>query len=264
MNNIEKIKKDASWNDVSVNFWTGCKKVSTGCKFCYMFRMFDGKTNPNIVRRTSSFTFEKALFWKKRKRIFTCSISDFFIEEADEWRKDAWDIIKRCPQHEWQILTKRPERIMNCLPTDWGNGYTNVWLGVSIASENRIEKERLKYIADVKKRFPGVKIWISAEPLISDLDFTSNEELRDYFSLIDWMVIGGESGYIAGKHRCRPCKMEWIENIIWQCREFDIPVFVRQVGSVLARENKYKSWHGEDINEFPEILKVREFPDRLK
>ncbi len=121
------------WTNYTHNFWTGCQKVSTGCKFCYMHRMLEGKgKNPNRVVKANNKSFAAPFFDKKPKMIFTCSMSDFFIEEADLWRIDAWRIIKETPWHTWQILTKRPERIRECLPDDWGeNGYPNVWLGVT-------------------------------------------------------------------------------------------------------------------------------------
>jgi len=111
------------WTDSTVNFWTGCKKVSEGCKYCYMYRIKDrqGKIG-SFVKRVSDYSFYEPLSWEEPMLIFTCSMSDFFIEEADPWRKDAWDVIRKTPQHKWQILTKRPERIKDCLPDDWGNG----------------------------------------------------------------------------------------------------------------------------------------------
>src|SRR5688500_2786405 len=127
---MEKTK--IQWTDATVNFWTGCTKVSDGCKFCYMYRDKERlRKDPKTVLRTSDEIFYKALKWKDAKRIFTCSWSDFFIKDADEWRKDAWDVIRKTQHHQWQILTKRPERIKECLPEDWGGGWDNVWLGVS-------------------------------------------------------------------------------------------------------------------------------------
>ena len=121
-------KSFIQWTDNTVNFWSGCQKVSEGCKFCYMYRLKDQNgQSGSVVRRSSDAKFYEALYWKEPTMIFTCSMSDFFIEEADEWREDAWDVIRRTPQHKWQILTKRPERIKECLPADWGEGWDNVW-----------------------------------------------------------------------------------------------------------------------------------------
>lgn len=130
------------WTNATVNFWTGCKKVSPGCKFCYMYRDKERYgLDPTQVARTADKTFYAALKWKEPKLIFTCSWSDFFIEEADDaWRADAWQVIRQTPQHTWQILTKRPERIAACLPVDWGEGYPNVWLGVSVENAANFDK----------------------------------------------------------------------------------------------------------------------------
>jgi len=140
-----------SWTDHTVNFWTGCKKVSPGCKFCYMYRDQERwKRDPSEVIRVKDSTIAKTLKdAKPGDKIFTCSWSDFFIEEADGWRDSAWKIIKNHPQFIWQILTKRPERVAANLPDDWGpHGYENVWLGVTIESD--AERGRLFDLQDRK------------------------------------------------------------------------------------------------------------------
>ena len=84
------------WTDATVNFWTECKKVSDGCKYCYMYRDKERYgQEPTSILRTSDNTFDKALKWKEPKLIFTCSWSDFFIDEADQWRDDAWEVIRK-------------------------------------------------------------------------------------------------------------------------------------------------------------------------
>lgn len=106
------------WADATVNFWMGCKKVSAGCKNCYMFRDLGrwGKDG-GLVSKVKPSTIKSILRkLDKPSRIFTCSFSDFFIEEADAWRSEAWATIKSHPQHTWLILTKRAQRINECLP----------------------------------------------------------------------------------------------------------------------------------------------------
>ena len=119
-------KSTIQWTDNTVNFWRGCQKVSPGCKYCYMYRnqSYHG-IDPRKINRSSDSTFYQALKWKKPKRVFTNSLSDFFLVEADEWRNDAWKVIESTQQHEWQILTKRPELVMDRLPKNRGRKLLN-------------------------------------------------------------------------------------------------------------------------------------------
>src|SRR5262249_9121833 len=126
-----------SWNP-----WRGCTKVSPGCAHCYMFPAQERYgLNPREVVRTT--TWRDPLRWQKRAAaeghtalVFTCSWSDWFHEGADAWRDEAWDVVRRCPDLTFQILTKRPELAPERLPADWGDGYPNVWLGVSVENND--------------------------------------------------------------------------------------------------------------------------------
>src|SRR5207249_2293856 len=101
--------------------------------------------------------FEDPLKWKEPELIFTCSISDFFIEEADPWREEVWEIIRKTPQHTYQILTKRPERISDHLPSNWGDGWSNVWLGTSVELQKYLTR------ADILMDIPAKIHWLSCE-----------------------------------------------------------------------------------------------------
>jgi protein gp37 len=243
------------WTDETVNFWVGCEKCSLGCKFCYMYRNESkyGK-NPTEVRRTGYSTFGRARFWSIPKRIFTCSYSDFFIDKADEWRGDAWEEIRETPQHQWQILTKRPQRIIKALPSDWGeNGYHNVWLGVSVESQEYMHR------VDELLKVPAAIRFISVEPLIAPVSFKDyNSEI---LKKIDWVIIGGESGWETGLYRYRKCEIEWIKSIIDECRLSGTKVFVKQLGSDLAKRLGLKEKFGGDMNEWEKSLQIREFPE---
>src|SRR3990167_6423690 len=138
-----------SWTKRTWNPWRGCTRVSPGCDHCYMFTAQEKRQretgnfelwNPAKVQRTG--TWRDPLRWQKLaaaagiiETVFTCSWSDWFHHEADSWRPDAWEIVRRCPNLHFQILTKRAERMARHLPSDWGHGYTNVWLGVSVESK---------------------------------------------------------------------------------------------------------------------------------
>lgn len=136
-----------------------------------MFRDLEryGMSPTDVTRSKTKFT--DPYKWKKPRRIFTCSWSDFFIEQADGWRPEAWAIIKATPWHTYQILTKRPERIRECLPPDWDDkGYPNVWLGVSLELSTRFY--RLQELFDaLYSPNRAYKCFISAEPLLGPLIF---------------------------------------------------------------------------------------------
>src|SRR3990167_9412084 len=197
-----------SWTTHTYNPWIGCHKVSPGCKHCYaetlvmrMGRVF------SIVRRAAHATFNAPLKWKPirgdwgrgdilgdRQYVFTCSISDFFIEEADAWRDEAWEIIRRTPHLTYQILTKRPERIAEHLPETcfhcgndaregdcdcetWGYWNTkstypapgfwpNVWLGTSVENQKCAEI-RIPQLVSV----PANVHFLSCEPLLGAINF---------------------------------------------------------------------------------------------
>ena len=259
-----------SWTDATWNPWHGCRKISAGCKYCYMFRDKERYgQDPTVVMRSKS-NFNDPLKWamdteqigflpgKDKEpsafvgmKIFTCSWSDFFIQEADEWRADAWNIIRDTPEFTYQILTKRPERIMECLPPDWGRGYENVWLGVSV--EDKAALTRIEILSNV----PAKLRFISFEPLLEYIIFGDYIDcLIDY----DWAIIGGESGNESGKYRYRPCDANWIGNIATKLRKYGVTVFVKQLGTQLAKEMRLKSRHGQHITEWPQWLQYQEFP----
>lgn len=177
-------KTGIEWSGATWNPWVGCTKVSPGCKNCYMFRDLNQKNvyDPNTVRRTTT-TFNSPLKWHRAmkrieaggmppknyvprgSRIFTCSYSDFFHQDADEWRAEAWEIIRNTRGYTYIILTKRPENIKDRLPDDWGAGYPNVWLLVS--AENQMFLKKRWAILD---SIPAVVRGISAEPLLEKLE----------------------------------------------------------------------------------------------
>lgn len=270
------------WTDATWNVARGCTKVDEDCKFCYMYRdsMDSTRYDPLQVVRTKT-VFDMPLKLKEPSKIFTCSLTDFFHEAIDSYRNEAWDIIRKCPQHIFQILTKRPERILTHLPKDWGGGYENVWLGTSVGSS-----EAIKRISDlVKLRSYCDTLFLSLEPLHGEIKvlqrllnvgsegFLIPEKKlammqKEYpgFGMeppsqtIDWVIVGGESGNEKGKYRYRPCKLEWIETVVNDCKAAGVPVFVKQLGTHLAKELHLKDRHGGDWNEWPAHLRVREFP----
>lgn len=267
------------WTNHTWNPWYGCHKVSSGCMYCYMMR--DQETygkNGNVVKRSKT-KFNDPLKWKEPALCFTCSWSDWFIEEADPWRDEAWAIIKATPHITYQILTKRPERILEHLPADWGSGYENVWLGVSVENQKAAEvRIPLLMKVNAKIRF------LSCEPLLSEINI-SNKGINNGYSVptryetvngkqvgiewtdpgndfvgVDWVIVGGESGNDVGKWRYRPCEQFWIELIIGTCIVGNVPVFIKQLGTHLAKELRLKDRSGGHMAEWPVELMIRYFP----
>ena len=209
------------WTDHTHNFWQGCNKVSEECRHCYI----DG-----IMRRAGRVPFGgpmRTVNWSnphrwerqaqrqgRRIRVFTCSMSDFFHPGADEWRDEAWDVIRECPTLDWLVLTKRPELIVDRLPADWSDGYANVWLGVTCGIASSLH--RLEILKDI----PAVLRWVSAEPLLGPIDF------RPYLDgSFGWIITGCEQ---AGVGKRQTMDIDWVRDIDHQCREAGIAHFFKQ------------------------------------
>jgi protein gp37 len=242
------------WTDSTWNPWRGCDKISPGCAHCYMFTAQEryGR-DPGVVTRCAPGTFYAPLRSRKwaqerdaciaRKGshlVFTCSWSDWFHEDADAWRDEAWEIIRQTPESTYQILTKRPERILDCLPDWWGItdhlAPANVWLGVTI--ENRRFIERAELLRDV----PANVRFISAEPLLGPLmiyeerqagiapawDWSQSLDLHD----IDWLITGGESG---PKHR--RFDPAWAIDLRDACELHGVAFLHKQNGGATSKSN---------------------------
>jgi protein gp37 len=222
--------------------------------------MFRNKRKINqsglTITRLSDSTFYKPLYEKEGGLIFTCSYSDFFLEDADAWREDAWSVIRRTPWHTWLILTKRPERIKDYLPKDWGNGWDNVWLGVSIGVQDSFHRAWTLSEIPAKIRF------ISAEPLLEEINFLEEKEGERVIDKFQWVIFGGESGDESGPYKYRPCQIQWFEKAISDLREkTNVSIFVKQLGSHLRRELNLREKHGGNPSEWPENLRIREYPE---
>ena len=223
-------KSAISWTDATWNPWQGCHKVSPSCKFCYMYReKKQYGQDPAVVIRSKPHTFNLPRRLKTAQRVFTCSWSDFFIEEADDWRNEAWEIIENTPHLTYQILTKRPERARSVLPFWWWlrqrPPMPNVWIGVSVENQETANL-RLPLLMTI----PTELRFLSIEPLLSYVDLeglwgypgsATREQLESW--PIRWVIVGGESG-------ARPREMDprWLHSIIDQCDRAEVPVFVKQ------------------------------------
>jgi protein gp37 len=216
------------WTEATWNPWHGCAKVSPGCAHCYMFR--DKKRfgqDPTAIVRSSDATFRAPLRWREARRIFTCSWSDFFIAEADAWRDEAWKIISATRRHTYQILTKRPERILQNVPKTSGP-LANVWLVISAENQKYFDI-RWEILSDIPATVRG----ISAEPLLGPIDLT--RALQS--GLLSWVIVGGESGPHA-----RPVDPRWVRDLRDQCVAERVPFFFKQWGGV------FKNRHGRSLD----------------
>lgn len=240
--------------DSSHNFWTGCTKISEGCKNCYMFRAKKryGHDPENI---SEILNFDKPLKWKEPKRIFVNSWSDFYHEAGDKWRNRAFNIMKKSPQHTYCILTKRPDRILMNTRYDiiFNNMLKNIWWGVTIENMNHLD--RYYQLESTLTGTNQTLLFVSIEPMLSEMDL--GKLLRPHkdhggltFQPAQWVIVGTESG---GKNIRRPAKIEWVESIVEQCKEFNVPVFVKQ----LEINGKVT----DDINLFPEHLRIQQIPE---
>ncbi|WP_419213445.1 DUF5131 family protein [Maribacter sp. X9] len=234
------------WADDTWNPWYGCEKISSGCKYCYMYRDQEryGK-NPKAITRSKT-KFKYPLTQKEPRLIFTCSLSDWFLPEADEWRDEAWGIIKKTPQHTYQILTKRPERIKENLPYNF-ESYKNVWIGVSVETQDHVS--RLDYLQEL----PCIT-FASFEPLIGPIQWNSS------MNRLDWCIVGGESGNDYGNYRYRPMELSWAEDLVLKAKDQKVACFVKQLGTYQAKKLRLIDKDGGNIEEFPITFKVRDYP----
>ncbi len=246
------------WTDATWNIARGCTKVDEDCKFCYMYRDSFENTRYNpleVVRTKTVFNFPlkyketHSKVWPGLPLIFTSSLTDVFHPAIDNYRGEMWDICRKTNHLIKQILTKRPERIVDHLPDFWDEIKEYIWLGTSAGSQSA--EMRMLILLTLKQIAPT--LFLSLEPLHGPVVIPHVKQFQ-------WVIVGGESGNENGKYRYRPCKLDWIEDIVLQCIEANVPVFVKQLGTHLAKELKMSDRHGGNINEFPEHLRLRQFP----
>ncbi|MGO9109325.1 MAG: DUF5131 family protein [Thermoguttaceae bacterium] len=232
---------ESTWNPV-----TGCTKVSPGCMHCYAERMAKrlqamGQANyaDGFKVRMHDHAVELPLTWKKPKTIFVNSMSDLFHKAVPvEFIQRVFDVMRRANWHQYQLLTKRSERLLELDgKLEW---LPNIWMGVSV------ENQSYTYRIDNLRQTRAQTKFLSLEPLLSplpDLDLTG----------IDWAIVGGESGPGA-----RPMKPEWATEIRDQCRKAQVPFFFKQWGGV-QKNRTGRELEGRTWDEMPGLKPV---PDR--
>lgn len=211
------------------NPWRGCHKISEGCQNCYIHSADTRKgIDTNSITKTDQFD---RIVQKNKKGeyvvkggqlVYVCFSSDFLIEEADEWRSDAWQMIKERSDLTFLFLTKRIHRLEQVLPLDWNDGYDNVMIGCSVENQNQADT-RLSYLV----RIPIKHRLIICQPLIGPIN------LESYLSYpIEQVTVGGEAGKLA-----RDLNYDWVESIRNQCINHQVTFEFRQLGSYFIRDS---------------------------
>lgn len=217
----------ADWNP-----WHGCTKISPGCRYCYVYRqdeMYGSATASSICRKTGNFSLpvrrnrDGSYKIPSGKIVFTCFTSDFLLKDADPWRKECWAMMRERKDCWFYFFTKRIERLAECLPPDWGEGYENVLIGCTIENQDRAD-----YRLPIFNSLPIKHKSIIAAPLLERINIAPflNESIEE-------VSVGGESGYHA-----RPCNYDWILDLRNQCVEKNIPFRFHQTGANFIKDGK--------------------------
>ncbi|WP_438033720.1 DUF5131 family protein [Sorangium sp. So ce204] len=228
---------DATWNPVR-----GCTKISPGCKHCYaetFAERFRGVPGHPFERgfdlRLVPEALELPLRWKRGRLVFVNSMSDLFHEDIPlDYIKKVFAVMRAAKQHQFQVLTKRAERLEELAPQlDLA---PNIWLGVSV--ETAAYTWRIEHLRRVRA---GIR-FLSVEPLLGPIDALP-------LAGIHWVIVGGESG-----HRARPMAPEWVRSIRDQCRRDGVPFFFKQWGGVM-KSRAGRVLDGRTWDEMPKIIR---------
>jgi protein gp37 len=242
---------EIEWTDVTWNPVAGCTLASAGCTNCYAMRMaarlqamghekYKGTTRRSGGRyvwtgrvNLDHSSLSAPLEWRRPKRIFVNSMSDLFHERvSDDFIERVWAVMGECPQHHFQVLTKRPDRMASMFQARQLAVLQNAWLGTSVESQDVAER------VDQLAAITGATLFVSFEPLIGrigDIDLQKSH----------WAIVGGESG-----PRARPMAAEWVDRLHEICERDDVAFFFKQWG---GRNKKAagRELHGQTYDAFP-------------
>lgn len=245
-----------AWTDSTFNPWWGCARVSPGCENCYA-EAFAKRTGhdvwgANAGRRTfGDAHWNEPRKWNdaafksgKRHLVFCASMADVFDENAPPGgRERLFGLIRETPYLTWQLLSKRPQNMRAMLPGDWGDGYHNVWIGVTTEDQKRRD-ERGEQLRDVPCRVR----FFSYEPALERVAFHLTQDIH-------WVICGGESG-----PKARPFEEAWAHETIAECARAGAACFVKQMGEPWARLHRSSQRHGADPRDWAPALRVQTFP----
>ncbi len=279
-----------SWCDHTFNPWIGCTKVAPECEHCYAQtygNRFGVEWGPHGTRRrTSASNWREPLKWDAaakrdgvRRRVFCSSLADVFEDRPElvPWREKLFWLIELCDGLDWLLLTKRPKDMVRMAPESWARGWPrHAWAGTSAGCQASVDV-RVRDLLAVPSRIH----FVSGEPLLEAADLARwmwpthwswdaryrtpeeaiaagarAEKRRQYLvsagrRFIDWVIVGAESG-----PHSRPCSDDWVRAIRDQCRGAGVSCFVKQLSRPGSRKGVIT-----EIEEFPEDLRVREFPE---
>ncbi len=229
------------------NPWHGCHKLSPGCANCYVYRRDEsiGK-DASVVKKTNDYKLPlkktrqgEYKLTKESGIIYTCMTSDFFLEDADEWRQGCWDMIRARRDLSFYIITKRIDRFGECIPSDWGDG----WNHVTICStcENQAQAD---YRLPILLSHPIKHREVICEPMLEEI------HMEKYLATgrIEHVTCGGESGPNA-----RPCDFTWIKEVRRECVRCNIPFTFKQTGAVFIMDGK--TYHIERRHQMSQAAK---------
>lgn len=214
------------------NPWHGCVKCSEGCENCYMYFLdrIRGKDGAEIYRTASGFDYplhrNRNGSYKivSGEQIRVCMTSDFFLKEADEWRDEAWDIIRERSDVVFFLLTKRPERVREQLPPDWGEGWENVFFNVSCENQKRAD-ERIPILHSLPFKHKG----IMCAPFIGEVS------IEKYLARgqIEQVICGGENYDGA-----RPCDFDWVKKLRNECVKYNTSFCFIETGTEFIKDGR--------------------------
>lgn len=226
------------------NPWHGCTKISPGCRYCYVYRqdeMYGAQTASSLCRKTGAFY---APIKKKRdgsfkipsgKLVMTCFTSDFLLKDADEWRPECWQMMRRRSDCLFYFFTKRIDRLEELLPPDWGEGYDNVLIGCTVENQDRAD-----FRLPIFRRLPIKHKSIIVAPMLERVNISQYLD-----ETIEEVSVGGESGVDA-----RPCDYDWILDLREQCVEHDVPFRFHQTGAYFIKDGRmYRVKRGYQLSQ---------------
>ncbi len=214
------------------NPWHGCVKVSEGCKHCYMYYLDRkrGQDGAHIYKTKSRFRYplqkDRTGNYKIQsgEHIRVCMTSDFFLEEADPWRPEAWAMMRRRSDVVFTLLTKRPQRVERCLPPDWGDGWDNISFNVTCENQRRAD-ERIPILHALPFKHKGIMCAPFIGPVRIDKYLAQGQ--------IEQVICGGENYDGA-----RPCHFEWVQALRADCVRYDTRFCFIETGSVFVKDGR--------------------------